>query len=438
MSNKKKSLIEKIIHHAKTGTLVATSFRFISNQIHQFIDLYIFVKRSICRIVHLTVNIYLFIINRVNNLSNTIHRLLLFTYPNWLYLTSHYLYICSAIIAIVLVTHDLLFFRRKNSKSMPHVNVADSSVEVIIVNWNGASLLRQCLPSVVAAAVKSQTPTSVTIVDNGSDDDSIEWTMTNWPSVRIISLPVNYGFGEGNNIAVSKSNADIIILLNNDMLVDNNFIDPLIQALKAPGTFAAASQIMMRSEVRREETGLTTGTFSVGRFNVMHASITPLIDLDDVVPVFWAGGGAMAVHRRSFNMLGGFQKLYAPFYWEDADLSYRAWTLGLRSVMVPQSRVLHLHRSTTSRFSETFVKRIVRRNEYLFTWSNVDNWRWMSEHLLMLPIHVVRDAKQAGIIVAFGSFFTALLRLPAVFVLRRKTNINRRLSDQEIMVQFFK
>lgn len=439
MPNKNNLLISKIIRHARAGTLIATSFRFIGNQIRKFLTPIISLVRIANRIFRYAMNGYSVFVSRTSIITSIFYRIFSYKYEKILiHLTYPYLFIISFTIITIIFIHDLAFSSRKAKKPIRFVNPAFCSVEVIIVNWNGASLLRQCLPSVVVAAANAQTPTSVTLVDNGSTDDSIEWTMKKFSSVKVISLPVNHGFGQGNNIAVSKSDSNIVILLNNDMLVDSNFVEPLVQALKTPGTFAATSQIMMRPEVRREETGLTTGTFTSGRFHVMHAAITSLIDLEDVVPVFWAGGGAMAVQRSAFHMLGGFQKLYAPFYWEDTDLSYRAWKMGLRAVMVPKSRVLHLHRCTTSRFSERMVKRIVRRNEYLFTWANVFDWTWLGEHLLMLPLHVVRDALEVGMMVTFGSLLTALWRIPAVLQLRSETMARFQYSDEEIIAQCFK
>jgi GT2 family glycosyltransferase len=71
------------------------------------------------------------------------------------------------------------------------------------------------------------------------------------------------------------------------------------------------------------------------------------------VNVFWAGGGACAVDRRRFQLLGGFDSLYHPFYVEDTDLSYQAWKRGWKSVLAPGSRVIHKHRGTTGRDSES-------------------------------------------------------------------------------------
>ncbi len=309
------------------------------------------------------------------------------------------------------------------------------SVEIIVLTWNGADLLRKCLPSVVDAASRSPVPATVMVVDNGSIDDTITMLATSFPAVRVLQLPENFGFVVGNNRGVEASLADVVLLLNNDMLVDKDFVAPLIEALYHPDTFASTSQIIMREGVRREETGLTTGAFQFGRFQVVHAPIAGDAVIDQT-PVLYAGGGSMAVRRDQFLSMGGFCALYRPIYWEDVDLSYRARKGGFQVLLASQSKVLHLHRSTMSRFPAAKVQRIVRRNEYLFIWANMHDSRWLASHLVLLPLHMVRELRADGPAVAVGAFLMAVARLHEALTARIDARRHSTMTDRAVVGRF--
>lgn len=343
----------------------------------------------------------------------------------------------AAISGLALLGVDLAVpSRRVVRHARNGTSAAPLTVEVVIVTWNGADLLRTCLPSVVEAARYSPVPATIMVVDNASTDDTIELLETNFPTVRVLRLAENFGFGGGNNRGVAASSADVVLLLNNDMVVERDFIQPLLYALRQPETFAATSQIMMRASVRREETGRTTGAFRSGKFHVAHA---PLGDADlqrGVIPVFWAGGGSMAVRREQFLAMGGFAQHYEPFYWEDTDLSYRALKAGFQVFMVPQSKVLHLHQSTTSRFPRAVVQRVVRRNEYLFTWTNLHDWRWLSSHFLLIPTYLMHEIRAGGTRVAVGALLMAFARLPSVVKARAAARRESLMSDRAVVGRF--
>lgn len=328
----------------------------------------------------------------------------------------------AAGLAAVFYVSDLLTsqYRRHSGKQLRE-STQVSSVELIVLTWNGADLLRKCLPSVVEAARNCPIPATVLVVDNGSVDDTIPLLNLSFPTVRVLKLSENLGFVLGNNQGVKASSADVVLLLNNDMLVDKDFVGPLIEALSDPNTFAATSQIMMRDGVRREETGATTGWFRRGRFQAAHAPIDAF-DGGGATPVLYAGGGSMAVRREQFLAMGGFNPLFRPIYWEDVDLSYRALKSGLRVLLVPRSKVLHLHRSTMSRFPMAQVQRIVRRNEYLFIWSNIHDYRWMFFHFILIPVNLALESRSVGPAVAVGALLMALVRLPEVLVSRTRAS----------------
>ncbi|HEY2379849.1 MAG TPA: glycosyltransferase family 2 protein [Terriglobia bacterium] len=258
---------------------------------------------------------------------------------------------------------------------------------ILIVSWDGRHLLAESLPSVIGAIEAEGGGHEVMVVDNGSADGSVGFIREHFPTVRVLPLDRNYGFSEGNNRGVAEITTDTVIFLNNDMIVERNFLRPLLHGFSDPSVFAVTSQIFFQDSTRRrEETGKTRARFQNGAFYFWHDEIGPEDDQRETIPVFWAGGGSCAVDRLKFLELGGFDALYHPFYVEDTDLSYQAWKRGWKCHLAPASRVVHKHRGTTqAKFSNDFVDNTIRKNQYLFIWKNVTDAAMIFEHILSLP-----------------------------------------------------
>ena len=322
-----------------------------------------------------------------------------------------------------------LFFRGRSSR--PVLRPPETgSVTILILSWDGRPLLEEFLPSVLEAAGKHE----VMVVDNGSKDDSVQFLQTRFPKVRVLKLDRNYGYSEGNNRGIKQVTTDIVVLLNNDMAVDPDFLNPLLKPFSDPAVFAVASQIEMADKSKsRVETGKTRARFDAGLFYLWHDPIAPQEENLDSLPVFWAGGGGCAVDRRKFEMLGGFDALYQPFYVEDTDLSYQAWKRGWRALLAPASHVTHKHRGTTGpRFGELFVNNTTRRNHYLFIWKNVTDIGMLLEHLTGLPRIHGRAISQYGPAFEYRAYLRACIRLPMA-VWRRLAARHQVLDDREIL-----
>ncbi len=255
---------------------------------------------------------------------------------------------------------------------------------IIVLNWNGRDLLAQGLPALLAAVQQAGGRHEVIVVDNGSSDGSADYVRTAFPMVKIVALERNLGFGDGNDAGVRAASHDIVVLLNNDMAVDAGFLAPLLRPFADERVFAVSSQIFMGDPARqRVETGLTGGEIKDGRLRVWHSEIGATES--EPRPCLWAGGGSGAFDRRRFLALGGFNRLYAPFYVEDVDLSYRAWRRGWTVLLAPQSKVYHRHRTSTSRLGSDYVEQALAKNQRLFVWHNVTDVAWTLASLARLP-----------------------------------------------------
>jgi GT2 family glycosyltransferase/glycosyltransferase involved in cell wall biosynthesis len=307
-----------------------------------------------------------------------------------------------------------------------------SLATIIILNYQGRELLERNLPSVLAAVAASGAEHEVLVVDNGSTDGSMELVRDSFPTVRWLGLDRNYFFSAGNNAGVRVASNDLIVLLNNDMRVEPDFLAPLLAPFsESHDVFAVASQIFFsKPGKRREETGLTSAHFADGWIHLGHAQPSSFLRSEPVA-TFWAGGGACAFDRRKYNDLGGLDVLYDPFYCEDADLSFRAWQNGWRVLFAPRSIVHHEHRSTSSRvFGEKYVNETFRRNHFLLHWANLDP-DLLAQHLVHLPGAVAGQVRREGWSGA-KSFLRAMRRAPRAIARRARARLPGP-SDREIL-----
>ena len=284
------------------------------------------------------------------------------------------------LIGVALAITDLLFliFGRKKAPAdtMPDAR----SATVVIPNWNGRDLLEKYLPPLIDA-LAGNPANEILVVDNGSSDGSAEFVRERFPSVRVLALPKNLGFGGGSNAGFREARNDIVVLLNSDMRVDRGFLAPLLAGFTDEKVFAVSCQIFLSDpEKRREETGLTEGWWEDGSLRVSHRD-DPEIRV--LYPCFYGGGGSCAFDRRKFLELGGFDELLAPFYLEDTDIGYLAWKRGWKVLYQPASKVWHEHRGTIGKkFSPEFIRGVLKKNFLLFVWKNIHGWGRVVEHLV--------------------------------------------------------
>src|SRR6266851_1797492 len=274
-----------------------------------------------------------------------------------------------------------------------------------ILNYQGRELLERNLPSVIAAV---PAPHEILVVDNGSSDGSVEMLREKFPQVTIVALDRNYFFARGNNAGVPHARHDIVVLLNNDMRVEPDFLAPLLAPFENDDVFAVASQIFFPPGLKGEETGLTRARFNGGAFDYSHDPVPA--DPPPAIPILWGSGGACAFDKRKWEALGGLDVMFDPFYFEDLDLSLRAWRRGWKVLLAPYSKVWHEHRATSRRFfGEDFVNEMFRRNSYLLQWADLHDPALLASHLLHLPLLAARDARKHSLSGA-KSFARAVLK----------------------------
>jgi len=310
-----------------------------------------------------------------------------------------------------------------------------AAASVVIPNWNGRELLEKYLPSVIAA-LAGNPGNEIIVVDNGSSDGSAAFLRERFPEVKVVALDRNLGFGGGANAGVRAARNGVVVLLNNDMRVAPDFLAPLLAGFRNENVFAVSCQIFFSDpNPRREETGLTQGSWRDGALRLRHR-------IDDEVralyPCFYGGGGSCAFDRRKFLELGGFDPLLRPFYLEDADLGYLAWKRGWQVLYQPASSVYHEHRGTIGRhFTADRINAVYRKNYVLFAWKNIHDWRKLAAHFAFALAGSVASliagdspsrASAAGVLRAF-------LQLPGALVSRWRAHRMAGVSDTEAFLR---
>ena len=274
-------------------------------------------------------------------------------------------------------------------------------VAIVILNWNGEKFLKKYLPALVAntpSALGGEgggNTVSIVVADNNSSDNSIPWLQENYPNIRTIILDKNYGFTGGYNRALAQVEAEYFILLNSDILVPDNWLQPLmsfmddhpeagicqpkmlaegrhqqlsieatgkedltglfkVQSVSCPATGDSTMEAKMQENGnlsgRKYETfeyaGACGGYIDILGFPFCRGRVLSAVEedkgqYDDAAQCFWASGACMVVRSSVWRELGGLDESFFA-HMEEIDFCWRAQLAGHQVWCVPQSHVFHV------------------------------------------------------------------------------------------------
>lgn len=265
------------------------------------------------------------------------------------------------------------------------------------------------------------------IVVNDNPQESIKEHLINLPII-LIENKRNLGFGGAVNVGVKKTNGKFVMLLNSDVVLDNDSFKTALQHFKKNKSLFAISF----AQKEKDESIVGKNIIFWKNGFIQHRSSpnrNPGINA-------WAEGGACIIDKEKFNQLGGFDAIYSPFYWEDIDLSYRAWKSGYEVLFDPKIIVEHFHESTiSSYFTPKTIKTITYRNQLIFMWKTVTDRRLFWKHLLFLKPNLLIMLFKGDTQFVKG-YILALQKLPKIF---KNRNLQKKLfkySDQDILDKF--
>ncbi len=223
-------------------------------------------------------------------------------------------------------------------------------IAIVILNWNGEVLLERYLPSVIQYSGDAD----IYIADNASTDGSVDFVKTNFPQIQIIQNSVNGGFAKGYNDALRSVDADIFCLLNSDVEVTENWLEPIKEAFNSIKD-AAIIQPKILDLLRKEYfeyAGAAGGFIDQLGYPFCRGRIFQELEkdtgqYDDIKEIFWATGACMFVKSDVYRSLGGFDEDYFA-HQEEVDLCWRAKNDGYKVYYIGASKVYHLGGSTLS------------------------------------------------------------------------------------------
>lgn len=223
--------------------------------------------------------------------------------------------------------------------------MASSKVAVVILSWNGRKFLEQFLPSVVASTYSNL---EIVVADNASTDNSVEFIQSNFSSVKIISLEKNFGFAGGYNEALKKVEADYYILLNQDVEVEPNWIQPLVDLMeKNPKAAACQPKIKgFDQKTHFEYAGAAGGFLDKYGYAFCAGRIFDHVEEDKnqfntAREIFWASGACLMIRAKLFREFGGFDSSFFA-HMEEIDLCWRMKNSGWQIWYCPGSTVYHV------------------------------------------------------------------------------------------------
>lgn len=246
-------------------------------------------------------------------------------------------------------------------------------VAVLVLNWNGRTLLQQFLPSWLAHIPDYA---DLIIVDNGSTDDSVSFLQEHYRDVHLLAFEENLGFAGGYNRAIEELDYQTVILLNSDVELTSGWLDQPMQLLNSSPEIAAVQPTLraQRSPKDFEYAGAAGGFIDRLGYPFCRGRIFDTIEEDrgqyaDSVDLFWASGACLIIRRAVYREVGGLDTLFFA-HQEEIDLCWRLNARGWRIVSAPQSIVYHVGGASLSADSPRKVF-LNFRNNLLMIYKNL-------------------------------------------------------------------
>jgi GT2 family glycosyltransferase len=266
-------------------------------------------------------------------------------------------------------------------------------VAVVILNWNGRHYLERFLPTVLASTYQNL---DIYIADNASTDDSVLWLqqfmhnrakqagdrLTTEHGLFLLQNDDNYGFAQGYNEALQHVAADYFVLLNSDVRVAPNWLEPIIALLDSDAQIAACQpKILSYDEPQQLEHAGGAGGYidqfgyPFCRGRVLNICETDTGQYDEVAEVAWASGTALFIRSEIYRQLNGFDNSFFA-HMEEIDLCWRIRRLGYKVMACPQSVVWHVGGGTLQK-SNPFKTYLNFRNNWAMLLKNLPIGRFL-------------------------------------------------------------
>jgi len=214
------------------------------------------------------------------------------------------------------------------------------SVSVIILNYNGQSYLENCISSALRTKYSNF---EIILVDNASTDSSlkmVEEAFGKDSRLRIIRNTENSGFSEGNNIGMGYSKGTYVVFLNNDTVVEPDWLTFLVDAMEKDHSIGLAQSLLLAMDGEKIQlAGWLFSNYLLTQYPIALNKAKNL-KMPSIFEVSYVSGASMIIRRDLVNKIGLFES-HIPFFYDDTLLSLKTWLAGKRVVTVTKSKVRH-------------------------------------------------------------------------------------------------
>ena len=242
-------------------------------------------------------------------------------------------------------------------------------ISIIILNWNGQLFLEKYF-----GILKQNSPVEIAeiiVADNASTDNSITWLSENHPEIRTIILDKNYGFAGGYNKAIEQIEAEYFLLLNSDVEVGENWLNPLLELMDSDEKIGVCGPKLLSCENKEyfEYSGAAGGFIDTWGYPFCRGRIFETCEKDigqynEKIECFWISGAALMIRSSVFNEAGMFDDAFFA-HQEEIDLCWRVQNLGYKIVCEPKSFVYHVGGGTLPKSNPFKTYLNFRNNLYL-------------------------------------------------------------------------
>ena len=287
--------------------------------------------------------------------------------------------------------------------------MSSSTVAIVILNFNGKKHLETFLPSVINTSYSNA---KIIIADNGSTDDSLAFLAANYPGITCLQRHTNEGFAGGYNWALSLVDADYFVLLNSDVEVTPNWLEPMVSLLDSNQQIAACQPKILSFSNKEyfEYAGASGGWIDALGYPFSRGRIFDVCEKDNgqynhPEPIFWATGASLFIRASCFKQVGGLDESFFA-HQEEIDLCWRLQRAGYLIMTCPSAVVYHVGGGTLPRGGRKVFLNF--RNNLLMLGKNLP----FSELLWKIPMRFCLDAISAwkGVLQGDFSFFYAIVK----------------------------
>ncbi len=285
-------------------------------------------------------------------------------------------------------------------------------VAIVLLNWNGVSLLKEFLPSVVVNSKAAK----VYIIDNGSTDDSVAFVEEHYPSISLIKLDENLGFCRGYNEGLKKIKASYYVLLNTDVEVTAGWLEDPIRVLSTDDTVGICQPKIKawKQKDSFEYAGAAGGYIDTLGYPFCRGRLFEKLEEDkgqynDFKEIFWASGACLFIKAELFHRSKGFDANFFA-HMEEIDLCWRVKNMGYKTIYCGTSTVYHVGGATLVKNNpkKTFLN---FRNSMLSMIKNLPIHRWIPKILARLLL----DGLAGGYFLCKGEYLHTLAVIKAHF-----------------------